>query len=136
MTNLEAQADQARAFRELHGGPNILVMANAWDAASARRFEAAGFPAIATTSGGVRRRWAMQITNRHPSTRCWPRRHALSAPSRCRSLSTSRQGTAYPRRRSRDGSSTPARSALTSRIPTISPARSGQQRRKRSVSPL
>lgn len=31
----------------------MLVMANAWDAASARRFEAAGFPAIATTSGGV-----------------------------------------------------------------------------------
>lgn len=31
----------------------MLVMANAWDAASAQRFEAAGFPAIATTSGGV-----------------------------------------------------------------------------------
>lgn len=31
----------------------MLVMPNAWDAASARTFEAAGFPAIATTSGGV-----------------------------------------------------------------------------------
>ncbi len=31
----------------------MLVMPNAWDAASARIFEAAGFPAIATTSGGV-----------------------------------------------------------------------------------
>jgi 2-methylisocitrate lyase-like PEP mutase family enzyme len=31
----------------------MLVMANAWDAASAQRFAAAGFPAIATTSGGV-----------------------------------------------------------------------------------
>jgi 2-methylisocitrate lyase-like PEP mutase family enzyme len=31
----------------------VLVLPNAWDAASARAFEAAGFPALATTSGGV-----------------------------------------------------------------------------------
>lgn len=31
----------------------MLVLANAWDAASAKAFESAGFPAIATTSGGV-----------------------------------------------------------------------------------
>jgi 2-methylisocitrate lyase-like PEP mutase family enzyme len=31
----------------------MLVLPNAWDAASARVFEAAGFPAIATTSAGV-----------------------------------------------------------------------------------
>ena len=31
----------------------MLVLPNAWDAASARAFEAAGFPAVATTSGGV-----------------------------------------------------------------------------------
>ena len=31
----------------------MLVLPNAWDAASARVFEAAGFPAIATTSSGV-----------------------------------------------------------------------------------
>jgi len=53
MTDIEAQAQQARAFAALHAGPQMLVMANAWDAASAQRFEAAGFPAIATTSGGV-----------------------------------------------------------------------------------
>ena len=40
-------------FRELHQGPKILVLPNAWDAASARIFETAGFPAIATTSAGV-----------------------------------------------------------------------------------
>jgi 2-methylisocitrate lyase-like PEP mutase family enzyme len=40
-------------FRELHKGPGILVLPNAWDAASARIFEKAGFPAIATTSAGV-----------------------------------------------------------------------------------
>ncbi|MBI4498255.1 MAG: isocitrate lyase/phosphoenolpyruvate mutase family protein [Chloroflexi bacterium] len=50
---MEQLAAKAKMFRDLHAGPGILVMANAWDAASAQRFEAAGFPAIATTSGGV-----------------------------------------------------------------------------------
>lgn len=47
------QAAKAARLRELHHGPPILVLPNAWDAASARIFEAAQFPAIATTSGGV-----------------------------------------------------------------------------------
>jgi 2-methylisocitrate lyase-like PEP mutase family enzyme len=41
------------ALRELHRGPRILVLPNAWDVASARIFEKAGFPAIATTSAGI-----------------------------------------------------------------------------------
>ena len=53
MVDLEQLSSKARSFRDLHTGPGMLVMANAWDAASAQRFEAAGFPAIATTSGGV-----------------------------------------------------------------------------------
>ena len=53
MTDLDALAAKVARFRDLHAGPGMLVMANAWDAASARCFEAAGFPAIATTSGGV-----------------------------------------------------------------------------------
>ncbi|MGH9449615.1 MAG: isocitrate lyase/PEP mutase family protein [Terriglobia bacterium] len=44
---------KAKAFRDLHHGPHILVLPNAWDAASARIFEQAGFSAIATTSAGV-----------------------------------------------------------------------------------
>jgi len=51
-----AMTDQrARAirFRQLHHDSAILVLPNAWDAASARIFEAVGFPAVATTSGGV-----------------------------------------------------------------------------------
>lgn len=44
---------RARAFRELHEAPGIFVMPCAWDIASARQFEEAGFPAIGTTSGGV-----------------------------------------------------------------------------------
>ncbi len=48
-----ALADRANAFRELHESPGIFVMPCAWDIASARQFEAAGFHAIGTTSGGV-----------------------------------------------------------------------------------
>src|SRR5579863_8702045 len=40
-------------LRQLHQGPKILVLPNAWDVASARIFEEAGFPAVATTSAGV-----------------------------------------------------------------------------------
>jgi len=47
-----AQNEKAAKFRRLHNGPRILILPNAWDAASARIFEDAGFPAIATTSGG------------------------------------------------------------------------------------
>jgi len=47
------QKDKAVQFRSLHSGSPILVLPNAWDAASARIFEQAGFPAIATTSSGV-----------------------------------------------------------------------------------
>ncbi len=47
------QKDKAVQFRQLHYGPQILVLPNAWDAASARLLEQAGFPAIATTSSGV-----------------------------------------------------------------------------------
>jgi 2-methylisocitrate lyase-like PEP mutase family enzyme len=47
------QAEKAQRFRELHAGPPILVLPNAWDAAGARLFEQAGFPAIATTSAGI-----------------------------------------------------------------------------------
>jgi len=43
----------AELFRELHRGPRILVMPNAWDVASARLFEEAGVRAIATTSSGI-----------------------------------------------------------------------------------
>ena len=47
------QAEKGRRFLELHGGLKILVLANAWDVASARIFEEAGFPAIGTSSAAV-----------------------------------------------------------------------------------
>jgi len=49
----KTQAELARQFLELHSGPKILVLPNAWDVASARIFEDAGFPAIGTSSAGV-----------------------------------------------------------------------------------
>jgi len=45
--------DKAAAFRAMHHDPGILLLPNAWDAASARIFEEAGFRAIATTSAGI-----------------------------------------------------------------------------------
>jgi 2-methylisocitrate lyase-like PEP mutase family enzyme len=53
LPSIETVAAKAAALRALHAGPQMLVLPNAWDAASARVFEAAGFPAIATTSAGV-----------------------------------------------------------------------------------
>jgi 2-methylisocitrate lyase-like PEP mutase family enzyme len=50
---MKTQTEKAELFRSLHRGPEILVLPNAWDCASARIFEQAGFPAIATTSAGV-----------------------------------------------------------------------------------
>jgi 2-methylisocitrate lyase-like PEP mutase family enzyme len=49
----QAQRDKAEALRRMHDRSRILVLPNAWDAASARIFEDAGFSAVATTSAGV-----------------------------------------------------------------------------------
>src|SRR5213593_2446074 len=45
------QSDKAATFRALHQGPRAFVVANAWDAGSARALAALGFPALATSSG-------------------------------------------------------------------------------------
>src|SRR5205809_1819573 len=49
----ETHRERAGRFLALHHGPGILLLCNAWDAASARVVEAAGFPAVATTSAGI-----------------------------------------------------------------------------------
>ena len=46
------QAASARAFHQLHEG-GILLLANAWDAGSARLIESRGAKAVATTSAGL-----------------------------------------------------------------------------------
>jgi len=51
--NTLSQKEKANQFRQAHTNPPMLVLPNAWDAASARILEQEGFRAIATTSSGV-----------------------------------------------------------------------------------
>src|SRR5947208_6137517 len=44
---------RCQLLRSLHVPGDPLVVPNAWDVASAKAIEAAGFPVVATTSGGV-----------------------------------------------------------------------------------
>ena len=53
MPDKQKQKAAAEAFRAMHRGQRILLLPNAWDVASARIFEEAGFGAIATTSAGI-----------------------------------------------------------------------------------
>ena len=45
------QSDKATRFKALHQGPGAFVIANPWDAGSARILAALGFQALATSSG-------------------------------------------------------------------------------------
>ena len=67
---------QASALRALHHGPGLLVLPNAWDVASARAVEAAGFPVIATSSGAV------AATLGHEDDDCMPVEDAFGAVAR------------------------------------------------------
>ena len=49
----QASTEQSQTFRRLHAGPDILILANAWDAGSARLIESLGAKAIATSSAAV-----------------------------------------------------------------------------------
>ena len=49
----EAQTTKGVAFRDLHAADGVFVMPNAWNAGSACMLEAAGFPAVGTTSAGI-----------------------------------------------------------------------------------
>lgn len=49
---MPTQAEKARDFLQFHKPGNPLVMPNPWDIGSAKLLEAAGFKALATTSGG------------------------------------------------------------------------------------
>jgi len=50
---LKTQREKAEDFRSLHRGRRILILPNGWDVPSARVFEDAGFPAVATSSAGM-----------------------------------------------------------------------------------
>jgi len=75
--NAAEQARQAENFRNMQRGPALLLLPNAWDAVSARIFAVAGFPAVATTSGGVS--WALGYADgeaTHPGPRSLPQPRA------------------------------------------------------------
>ncbi len=50
---LREKNKKAKVFADLHNKKEPFILANAWDAASARIFEKAGFSAIGTTSAGI-----------------------------------------------------------------------------------
>ena len=50
---MSTQAEKASAFRELHNGPEVLVIGNPWDAGSARLLSGLGYKALSTTSAGL-----------------------------------------------------------------------------------
>ena len=50
---MQSLAERAAELRRLHHQPEALVLANAWDVPSATASVAAGFAAVATTSGGL-----------------------------------------------------------------------------------
>jgi 2-methylisocitrate lyase-like PEP mutase family enzyme len=47
------QQEKGARFRQLHAGPGAFVIANAWDAGSARILAGSGFSALATSSGAA-----------------------------------------------------------------------------------
>ncbi|MFI0959873.1 isocitrate lyase/phosphoenolpyruvate mutase family protein [Streptomyces sp. NPDC021080] len=61
MTDTEQLRTSARAFRALHVPGRPLVLANAWDAVTARIVEEAGAAAVATTSAGLA--WALGVAD-------------------------------------------------------------------------
>lgn len=76
MILVRAQKEKAEEFRALHHGNKILVLPNAWDVASARVFEDAGFPAVATSSAG------MMVSLGYPDGEVVPRDGYISAVER------------------------------------------------------
>jgi 2-methylisocitrate lyase-like PEP mutase family enzyme len=50
---MPTQPEKALRFQALHQGPEVLVIANPWDAGTARILTALGFAALSTTSAGL-----------------------------------------------------------------------------------
>lgn len=73
---LKSQNGKAEDFRALHHGKRMLVLPNAWDVPSARVFEDAGFPAVATSSAG------MLVSLGYPDGEVIDRREFVSAVGR------------------------------------------------------
>jgi Phosphoenolpyruvate phosphomutase len=66
-------------LQSLHRPGAPLVLPNAWDAASPKAVAAAGFPAVATTSGGVAAALGDEDHEGGRRVRCSPRRRGSPA---------------------------------------------------------
>ena len=53
MDEAAARTARARTLRDLHRGPELLILPNIWDPLGARMLAALGFPAVATASASV-----------------------------------------------------------------------------------
>jgi 2-methylisocitrate lyase-like PEP mutase family enzyme len=73
---MASPAEKAEAFRALHERPGVLILPNAWDVPSARTFEDAGFPAVATSSAG------MMVSLGYPDGERIPKREYIAAVGR------------------------------------------------------
>jgi len=73
---LKTQREKAEDFRSLHRGKHVLILPNAWDVPSARVFEEAGFPAVATSSAGL------MVSLGYPDGEVIDRRELISAVRR------------------------------------------------------
>ena len=73
---MKTQREKAEDFRSLHRGRRILILPNGWDVPSARVFEDAGFPAVATSSAG------MMVSLGYPDGEVIDRREMVSAVRR------------------------------------------------------
>jgi 2-methylisocitrate lyase-like PEP mutase family enzyme len=68
-----SQSDKANVFRALHQGPGAFLIANAWDAGSARILTGLGFKALASSSGasaGVLGKRDGQVTREEALEHC------------------------------------------------------------------
>lgn len=73
---MSLQAEKTERFRALHRAVHPLVLPNAWDVPSARMFEEAGFPAVATSSAGL------MVSRGYPDGEEMPRRELVEAVAR------------------------------------------------------
>src|SRR5262249_84251 len=77
------QAQKAEHFRQLHQDPGFFVIANVWDAGSARILAGLGFQALATSSGasaGVLGRRDGMVTREEALARARPVGEATDLP--------------------------------------------------------
>ena len=83
--DLNIQRQKAEAFRQLHDRSRILVLANVWDAMSARAVEEAGGRAIATSSATLSHSIGYADGDPLPAPNSSPRSPGSRAPSTLRS---------------------------------------------------